>query len=119
MTKILFMFIIGAILTGSIAIFLIGYLTHISMCKDQDLPYGYGTFKDFIREFNKYNNWIIKSYEGSFFSEGDDWEKYCIHADIIMFDGKIMILYPISYFKFKVWSKKKWKQMKGIKKISW
>jgi len=89
------------------------------VCKDQDLPYGYGSFKDFIREFNKYNNWIVKSYKGSFFSEGNDWERYYINADVIKFDGKVMILYPISYFKFKIWSKKKWKEMKGIKRISW
>ncbi|BDR74246.1 hypothetical protein K144316041_p20850 (plasmid) [Clostridium tetani] len=122
MIKIL-LFIIGTILTVLIVVFLIDYLTHISLCKDQDLPYGYGTFKDFIREFNKYNNWTVKSYEGSFFSGQekniDEWPRYRIHNSIIMFDGKIMILYPISYFKFKVWGKKKWKQMKGIKKISW
>ena len=114
---------IGIILAISFILFLADYLTHISMCKNQDLPYGYGTFKDFIREFNKYNNWIVKSYEGSFFSGQekniDEWLKYRIHADTITFDGKTMILYPISYFKFKIWSRKKWKEMKGIKRISW
>ena len=125
MIKILF--IIKSFLVALISISLIIYSTHIIICRDQDLPYGYGTFKDFIREFNKYNNWKIESYnnwkiesyKGSFFGKGDDWERYYIHAGIIIFDGKTMILYPISYFKFKIWSKKKWKEMKGIKKISW
>ena len=105
------------ILTVPITIFLIDYLTHISSCKDEDLPYGYGSFKDFIREFNKYNNWITNSHRGDFFSE--DYEKYYICANIIIFDGKVMILYPISYFKFEIWNLKKWKEMKGIKRISW
>lgn len=113
------MFIIKSFLVALISISLIIYSTHILICKDQDLSYGYGMFKDFIREFNKYNNWTVESYKGSFFGEGDDWERYYIHASIIKFDGQVMILYPISYFKFEIWSLKKWKEMKGIKKISW
>lgn len=77
------------------------YHTHKNMVKKNTEVYGYGTFDDFLREFNKFKNWERDSnFPKSYFGKGDDYYRYKIHANIIMFDGEGMILKRRSYHKF-------------------
>lgn len=94
---------------------------HISQNKHQRKPYGWGNYKQFVREFEKYDGWVADSHwRKSFFPEKySNYEKYYIHADIIIFDGKCMNLYPLSYYRVQMYLKKKWIEMSGIKKIKW
>jgi hypothetical protein len=82
------------------------WTTHIGMVKENVNEYGYANFKTFLNEFNKYD-WVRQDHwEYSYFGTGDEYNKYYIHADIIKFNGKGMILYPHSYIQFKIWSYK-------------
>ncbi len=96
------MIIISAILLFSITIFLVFYSTHISMNKNREYIYGYANFKTFLKEFNK-KTWIREArWPYSYFTKEYDSNK--IHASIIQFDNKGMILYPLSYIRFSIWN---------------
>lgn len=90
------------------------------MVKDKDVPFGYGTFKDFMREYNAYKGWSRDyNFRSSHFSEGDrNNDKWYIHANIILFDGKGMILYPWSYIAFMYWLSKN-KLNRKFNKVNW
>ena len=97
---------------------LIMYVTHISMVIDEKKPYDYVSFKTFLRVFNEYNQKyrLIYSDFGSIVNSGSQTIVY-IHADIIRFENKCMILYPLSYVIFKVWKYNKCKthnRQKGL-----
>lgn len=100
-------------------IWLIYWSVHISQNKSERCPYGWGNFTKFLKQFNKYDKWITKGWSTSLFGKGDDYYKYYIHADIIKFNGKCMILDPVSYLKFKLFMKNICKEINGIKKIKW
>jgi hypothetical protein len=68
----------------------------MSMTKSEYHRCGYGNFKKYKREFNKYNNWTTNSlFPNSLFGGGDFDERlnYYLHASIIKFDGKGMVLW--------------------------
>ncbi len=91
------------------------YLTHVSMNKDQKLPYDWCNFKTFLTEFykrydkkdfefdTKYKSIFLKTWD----SESRSYiHKIYLHASIVKFDdNKCMILYPWSYYKYCRWLK--------------
>lgn len=82
------------------------YVTHIHMNLREDKPYDWVKFKTFISTFNKYNkdgNLIFDKSLGGIFSENKG-ELY-LHASIIRFDDKCMILYPIGFFRYWLWKR--------------
>jgi hypothetical protein len=78
-----------------------------------------GNFDQFLKQFYAYDNWYVQNhFKGSFFDNNKNlFFNYYIHADIIKFDGKCMILDPISWLRFVFWRDKKWKEMS--KKVIW
>lgn len=103
-----------AFLVGFPFVILCGWLyvnwgTHVEMTKKHCKANGYymGTFKDFLKEFSN-REWVKdQEYENSFFNKNDHYDKdNKIHASMIIFDGKYMLLYPISYIRFYFFRKK-------------
>jgi competence protein ComGC len=96
--------ILLSILILTILIFLIvHWIVHISMVKNEGCKYGWGTFKRFKKEFDKYE-WNNHGYSSSLFN-------YCeggyIHADIYKFNNKGMIMRdPFSYLLSKIYIRK-------------
>lgn len=78
-----------------------GYDTHIFMVKLYSIEWGYSNFDVFMNEYNK-RTWERKiTFPYSHFS--DVYTDTRIHASIIQFDGKGMILDFWSYIKFLFW----------------
>lgn len=77
------------------------WLAHVDMTMERTINYRYGTYKDFIREYKKYN-WEMSKHSKNSYIEIKDTYRTKIDASIIMFDGKGMILYPISYIRFSI-----------------
>lgn len=92
--------------------FMTNWTVHISMNKGQGKPYDWCTFKTFIKEFDKYKN-NPKLYtqhlrdETSIFLDGENSESIVyLHADIIRFNEKCMILYPHSWLQYCIWKRR-------------
>lgn len=88
-------------------IFMVEWKVHIDMNKETNSPYDWCTFKTFIKEFNKYKDHPdlnSEYFEDSLFLDNKDggYAVY-LHADIIKFNGKCMILYPHSYLMYRIW----------------
>lgn len=66
--------------------------------------YGYANFQTFLEEFEKRNWKRNEEWPTSYF--GEDSRKDYIHAGIIKFDNKGMILDFISFWHFYHWSQK-------------
>lgn len=83
---------------------------HVSMNKDEKLPYDFVTFKTFLKEFEKYkDDTDLQKYEHdgkSIFLMRDREYIVYLHANIVKFNGKCMIFYPIDYIKYCLWMKK-------------
>ena len=87
----------------------VDWTVHISISKYQGKPYDWCTFKTFMREFDKYKN-HPKLKKGcscdkhSIFLREKAFEHMVyLHASIIEFNGKCMILYPFSYIRYCIW----------------
>ena len=88
-------------------VWMVEWTTHIHMNKFRNKPYNWCTFKMFTKEFDKYkdNPELEKGAfngESIFLYEGYRPIVY-LHASIIEFEGKCMILYPISYLRYGIW----------------
>ena len=96
-----------------IILFIVSWTTHIEMNKQQGVPYDWCTFKRFIKEFNKYKDHPeLKAGEWGrssiFLCEKFDngyKDTVYLHANIVQFDGKCMILYPYSYLRYCIWKR--------------
>jgi len=88
---------------GSIFIFS-HWATHREMTTHNCEYWNYANFPTFLREFSSRKWQYKKEWRYSFFSEKGDRNDH-IHADIIKFDGKGMVLYPWSFLRFMVWRK--------------
>lgn len=110
----MYVVIIVAFLT---IILLIPWQVHREMVVESTPSFGNGDFDTFIREFYKYDKWRFDDrWGGSYFGEhGINGIGYKIHADIIMFENKGMILDMLSFYKYKKWLKA---TMKRIRKVS-
>ena len=75
---------------------------------DQNKPYDWCSFKTFKKEFNKYINnpklYIQKFGDYSIFLDEDNrYNILYLHASIIKFNDKCMILYPFSWLRYCIW----------------
>jgi hypothetical protein len=87
-----------------IIVWIIGWSVHITMNNSTSYDaIGWGNFHQFVSQFNKYNKWKYDSQFNSFFGEGQEWDSYKIHADIIKFNNCCMNLYPIDYLRYHIW----------------
>lgn len=76
---------------------LIVYSAHVAMTRNNTAIWGFSTWKYFILMFNQYQWSRDKSYRLSFFCGSE------IHAGVIKFDNRGMVLLPISYIIFICW----------------
>lgn len=88
-----------------VSLWLATYLTHLEMGKDRDVKWAWGTFKQFKTMFaqKEWKKEMYEKYQPSYFYNAD-YNNWYIHADIIIFNGVGMKLYPWSYVAFQVWS---------------
>lgn len=93
-----------------LVIWMVEWGVHVSMNKDEKLPYDFVTFKTFMKEFEKYkNDPRLQKYKyggKSIFLEGVEGNIVYLHASIVKFNGQCMIFYPIDYIKYCLWMKK-------------
>lgn len=94
--------------------FCIDWHVHRSMVKDYCKEWDYVNFTIFLNEFEE-TKWETqaKNSEGLFNRN----EKSQIHASIIQFRGKGMVLYPWSWVRFKIFERKhiyKQTRVKGL-----
>lgn len=78
--------------------------THKSMTVDHSIEWNYGTFEKFMQEFNMREWKRSDNYDESFFGEFDYKKSRFpsqIHASIICFDDKGMVLRGKDWKKFK------------------
>lgn len=115
-----FIFMILILVVSWIAIWLVTWTVHISMNKDQNVPYDFVTFDTFLDVYKFYGNHPklnITDY-GSIFLYDDYDQILYLHAEIVKINNKCMIFYPISYLKYKMWlhniTKKKSNRIKGL-----
>ena len=94
-------------------VFICFWLTHISQTKYYTNKYGYASFSTFKKEFNKEDWCKDKNNPNSFFVSFNTE----IHASIIQFKGKGMLLYPWSYLAFLFFIKRRINAEK--EKIKW
>lgn len=98
--------VLGILLFTSV-ILLIHWFIHrsqtIEYSRESGSIWGYGGFEDFIREYSKCEWSRDRLWPESHFGEGDTHFQNYIHAGIICFDGKGMVLDPISYVLFLYW----------------
>ena len=92
----------------TLIVFSVMWSVHIEMNKENGMPYDWCTFKRFKKEFDKYRNHpqLEKGAFGgeSIFLYGANCSHIVyLHASIIEFNGKCMILYPHSYFWYCIW----------------
>jgi len=87
--------ILSSITVALVIIYIMLWIVHIEMTKENTQKYGWGNYEKFLREFKKYN-WENGGWEKSLF----DYETNSqLHASIIKFEGKGMLLDPISYLR--------------------
>ncbi len=95
----LFLLILAAtIVIVALIMFIVFWTTHISQVREYTDKWGKGSYKTFIREFKKYEWERCDIHPKSFFCGSSDSSQ--VHADIIQFEGKGMILDPWSYLRF-------------------
>ena len=81
-------------------LFLLDYLSHLGQIDEYTKKWAWGSYKDFKIQFFSHE-WIRKPrWEQSYFS-AEDSDNYCIHANIIQFNGIGMMLYPWSFIAYK------------------
>ncbi len=103
-------FVLLFIVTVGFIGWMIDWSVHISMNKDESKPYDWCTFKTFKKEFDKYINnpklYIKKYGDYSIFLDGTGLNRIVyLHASIIRFNDKCMILYPYSWLRYLVWKR--------------
>lgn len=90
------------------------WLTHVEMVKTNTECYGKANYKIFLKKFNELDGkWDRKGWNSSLFyipiksNRFYDFDRKSeFHANIIMFDGKGMILNPIDFIRAKIYVKK-------------
>lgn len=99
---------------------LASYITHIQMNIQENLPYDFVHFRTFIQEFNKYQYSPSIEYNKNYksiFIRNDGTNILYLHASIVKFRDKCMIFYPISWIKYSLWLKKKFKKRKNGNRV--
>lgn len=106
---VIFISLLVIALAVGLIVFFIDWVTHIHMVKGEYRPYDWCTFKTFMKEFDKYKNhrglYTEKYGDMSIFVE-DGWKLIVyLHANIIKFNDKCMILYPHSWLRYRIWKR--------------
>lgn len=93
----------------------------LTMDNEHVISWGWGTWKDFWREYTKRQWTRSKEFRYSHFAEDNDSivDEAYIHAGIIRFGNRGMILYPWSYVLFLLWMLKNREQTKRKTRINW
>jgi len=119
------MLLVSILLIG-ITAYLINWNIHRIMCKGEHLPYGYATFKQFTKEFNKckgklkHEEYFNKSIFIEVINEKNSLVNECyIHAGIIKFNDKCMIIKPHEHWKFLLWKYQFLKSINQKEKVDW
>ena len=102
------LFISIIIVTAILIMFSISWTVHVDMSIEQNKPYDWCTFRTFLKEFDKYKNnpelYIDKIFDNSIFLyEANCKHVVYLHASIIEFNEKCMILYPHSWMQYCIW----------------
>lgn len=110
--------LLAIVLLGLLMACLIDWATHMHMVKGEHVPYGRASYSIFVEEFEKVN-WIKSDWSEALYSKNGRDDK--IHANIIKFNGKGMIINnPISYTLTKIYvaryTKNKFTQDKNVTK---
>lgn len=95
-------------------VFWISWSVHRDMVKCHCIQWDYGDFETFLNEFEE-TKWENQDRQPK--SMFDYNTKSQIHASIIQFRGKGMVLYPWSWFRFKIFERKhiyKQTRVKGL-----
>lgn len=111
-------FFLGATVYSFYSLWIAGdYSTHKKMTINFSDSFGYAKFEDFIREFKNIQWQKLDNFPGSFFQIDTDSE---IHASIIKFNGKGMVLSnAFEYKKFKHFMKELAGSNKKSPTIDW
>lgn len=83
--------------------FLLGWTVHLSIMNGQSRDFGWGSFNDFKREYNKRVWQRDNKYRRSHFGVGDCYSSNYIHAGIIRFNNVGMKLDFKSHVLFTFW----------------
>lgn len=110
MIKTFLIFILSVIVIIGLAAWIIDWGVHIFMVKGEYKPYDWCDFKTFKKEFDKYKNnpqlHIEKFSDFSIFVKGMNLNYIVyLHANIIKFNDKCMILYPFSWLRYRIWKR--------------
>jgi hypothetical protein len=95
---------LGVSAWGLISLCSVEYKIHVSMTKERTNKWGHGNWSDFMREFNKREWERDKRHPQSFFEKGSRDGR--IHASIVCFGGRGMVLDRKSFRKMKRFIKK-------------
>lgn len=101
-------------------LFFISFSVHKSMTSEYSEIWGYGTFDRFKKEFESRVWRQDTMFKGSYFGERNDYRMGTgsqIHADIIRFDGKGMVLRHIHYFRYLMYMRSKMPPRVNRKKL--
>jgi len=100
--------------------FFITWSVDRKMTIDHSEKWGYGNFKKFKECFDILEWERDENHPKSYFGKGEEYYQNKIHAGIIMFEKKGMVLLPWSYVKFIFWQRENSlnNKTKG-KKIKW
>ncbi len=103
-------FVLLYIVAVGLVWWMIDWSVHISMNKNQKKPYNWCSFKTFKKEFDKHKDnpklYIQQFSDFSIFVDGDGLgDDVYLHASIVMFNGKCMILYPWSWLRYCIWKR--------------
>ena len=122
MIKTYLIYVLSTIVVMGLIAWIIDWSVHISMIKDEDKPYDWCTFRTFKKEFDKYKNnpqlHIEKFSDYSIFVKGMNLNYIVyLHANIIKFNDKCMILYPFSWLRYRIW-KRNFAKSRNSSKVS-
>lgn len=105
-----FTFILLFIIMISLVIFSANYLTHLIMCittarEEKNKIIYLASFTEFFKEFIEYKLWVkdIENIHSIFSSDFSDYNKYYIHAGVVVVNNKAFCFSPLSYLQFILW----------------
>ena len=119
---VLIITIMSALALGILMMELIGWSVHISMTRNNSEKHSWGNFDDFLKMVKK-GKWEEREetihYDSLFAKDMEDYNNWKLHADIIIFNGRGMILRFIPYIRYTIWKYNLAKKRRSFQKINW
>jgi len=119
-------FIIAFDITSIFTYMLWWCIFYLSGAKPLSEKYGWATFKTFLGEYKKYNDWDIASDSIKFTRKSTNVHLFItdqyqskITPEEIYFGDQYMLFGPFSYLCFYVWCKAELKRLNITRKIKW